>query len=235
MMEIVAIIPARAGSKGIPNKNIYPLCGKPLIGYTIEAAIKSKVAKYVFVSTDSEKIADVAIRFGAEVIERPKEISHDTASTEAVLIHALEAIERKWNWMPDHVLTLPPTSPLRSSRTIQGFVLFYQEISNRYDAALSLTETRDDYWMRNGKGEFQRLFPDAPRRRQEREPLYVENSAIYMTRRTTLLKTGSILGSSVAGYVIEESEAVDINEPEDILYCEFLLKNSGEMYLRKSE
>lgn len=224
-MDIVAIIPARAGSKNIPDKNIRSLNGKPLIVYTIESAIDSGVAKDVFVSTDSEKIAEVARRFGAGVIKRPADISHDTASTESALIHALEVIKKDKFWIPEAVLTLPPTSPLRSSETIRNFVSYYGAVSERYDAMISLNETYGDYWIKNSKNNFERLLPDAPRRRQDRRPVYLENSAIYITKTEALLKTNSILGRNCTGFVIDSIEAIDINEPLDLLWAEFVLKN----------
>jgi len=224
-LEIVAVIPARGGSKGIPGKNIRPLNGKPLLSYTIAAARDAAVARYVFVTTDSEEIAGVAIEWGAEVIMRPAAISHDTASTESALIHVLETVEKDYSWKPGHVLTLPPTSPLRSAATIAEAVRQYRTVMGRHDALLTLSENRGDFWCRNREGNFERLFPDAPRRRQEREPLFLENSAVYITRAASLLETGSILGRNCTGFVIPDIEATDINEPIDLQWAEFLLRS----------
>jgi len=223
--NIVAIIPARGGSKGIPKKNIVLLNGKPLLAYTIEAAIESMVAREIFVSTDSEEIAEVSKKCGIKVIMRPAEISHDTASTESVLIHAIETIHQEYNWVPDYILTLPPTSPLRSAQTIKKFVKYFLSLNGIYDAMLTLTVHRGDFWKKDTFGNFVRLFPDAPRRRQDREPLYLENSAIYITKTESLLSTNSILGNSCTGFVISEIEATDINEPIDLLWAEFLIKH----------
>lgn len=222
-VDMVAIIPARGGSKGIPGKNIRPLNGRPLLSYTIEAAREADVARQIFVSTDSEEIAAVARQCGAGVILRPDDISHDTASTESALIHALTFVTEQCGWEPQHVLTLPPTSPLRTAATIKAAVALYLANLDSYDALLTLTENRGDFWRRDAAGHYSRLFPDAPRRRQEREPLFLENSAIYITRTSSLIETGFILGRKCTGFVIPDLEATDINEPIDLQWAEFLL------------
>ncbi len=223
-MRILTIIPARGGSKTIPDKNIRRLNGKPLLAYTIEAALKAGVSRDIFVSTDSDKISRIARKFGANVIIRPKGISGDKATTEEALIHALKVLKKEKSFIPDVILTLPPTSPLRGGLTIRKFIASYKKASHKYDAMVSLTETREDLWARNSKGIFRRLFPNAPRRRQERQPLYIENSAIYITNRKSLLKTNSILGTRCTGYVINEFEGADINDPIDLKWVEFILR-----------
>ncbi len=222
---MVIIIPARGSSKTIPAKNIRNLCGKPLLSYTVEAAINSKVTDYVFVSTDSEEVARIAKKSGAQVIARPKNISHGSASTESALIHALKVIKRKDNLTPELVLTLPPTSPLRKPQTIRKFVSYYLRVSSKYDAMVSLSETRDDYWI-NERGRFRRLFPQAPRRRQDRKPVYLENSAIYITKTRSLIATHSILGKRCTAFIINPIEAVDINKLIDLEWAEFILTRS---------
>jgi CMP-N-acetylneuraminic acid synthetase len=223
-LELAAIIPARGGSKGIPGKNIRLLNGKPLLTYTIESALESRVAKDVFVSTDSEEIMRVAEASGASVINRPPEISHDTASTESALLHGVDFIKANHGWNPEYILTLPPTSPLRKAETIRKFISSFIPVCNEYDAMLSFTECRGDYWIKANE-DFSRLFPDAPRRRQDRKPLYLENSAMYVTKTESLIVTGSILGRNCTGFVINEIEAIDINEPLDLQWAEFVLKN----------
>jgi len=220
--DLLIIIPARGGSKGIPGKNIVPLNGKPLLAYTIEAARASEVSSFIYVSTDCPKIAAVAEKYGAGVIHRPADLANDTASTEAALLHALDELSRKGQYF-SAILTLPPTSPLRKPQTISSFVKKYYEISNKFDALLSLSEHRGDFWIQEAEGSFRRLFPEAPRRRQERQPLYLENSALYITRVDALRETGFILGRSSTGYIISEREALDINEPLDLTIAEKLL------------
>jgi len=226
MLEgLLTVIPARGGSKGLPGKNIRLLNGKPLLAYTIEAAFEAGITKNIFVSTDSKEIIEVAKKFGADFIERPLEISHDSSSTESALVHALDTISRIKEGKFNYILTLPPTSPLRSGVTIKKFLSHYNDILHEYDAMISLTETNKDYWIKDDDGIFRRLFPSAPRRRQDRTPIYVENSAIYITKIESFLKTGSILGQKTAGFIIDEIEAIDINNIIDLKWAEFVLKN----------
>ena len=118
---------------------------------------------------------------------RPADIATDTSSTESVIIHACNVVESASNVKIDLVLTLPPTSPLRTADTICEFVGYFDKVKARYDALLSLTESRADYWIRGKQGEFSRLFPHAPRRNQERQPLFIENSALYITEKKALI------------------------------------------------
>ena len=223
-MRHLIVVPARGGSKGIPNKNIYPVCGKPLLAYTLETVLKAGINGDIAVSTDSDKIAAVASAYdGVVFIRRPEELAADTAGTEGALLHALAYMEEQCGCRYDTVITMQPTSPLRRAETIADFVRTFEQNSDRYDSQLTLTESRSDYWTRTKGGGYTRLFPDAPRRRQDREPLYIENSALYITKRETLLERRSVLGEHINGYLLSEVEGVDINEPNDIRLVEFYL------------
>ena len=228
MKRYLTVIPARGGSKGIPLKNIYPINGKPLLEFTIEAAIKAKVNGEIAVSSDSDQILEVASRYESiKLIKRPDDISNDVSSTEASLIHALEYMYKQYGYTYDSVITLQPTSPLRRPETIISFVQNYEAMSDTYDAQLTLTRSSSDFWIKKGEA-YQRLFPEAPRRRQEREPLYIENSAIYVTKTEALIQQYSVLGSNVNGFVIDEIEGIDINEFNDIKLAEFYLNYKGK-------
>lgn len=228
-MRYLAVIPARGGSKEIPKKNIVPLCGKPLLGYTLEVLLEAEMENVdIAVSTDSEEIAAVAEGYadkGVCVVKRPEEISGDTASTEAALLHAIDVMEKKNGVSYDVVLTMQPTSPFRKVETFCAFLENYEANANQYDALLSLHETRTDYWVKKGEGAYGRLYPEAPRRRQEREPMYVENSAYYATSVKALRETSSVLGNHVNGFLILEEEGLDINEPIDLLVAEKLMED----------
>ncbi len=223
-MQYLVVIPARGGSKGIPHKNIYPLAGKPLLEYTIESMKKVHYEGDLVVSTDDAQIAAVAEKYKEVfVIERPKKISGDTAKTEDALIHAVEYMKEKYGKEYDAIVTLQATSPLRRSETIEAFLQTYESQIQTYDALLTLTEDRSDFWVEREDGCYGRLYPLAPRRRQERKPLYVENSAIYVTKKDSLLECHSVLGNHVNGYVIEHNEGIDINEYSDIVLAESLI------------
>lgn len=228
-MHFLVVIPARGGSKGIPLKNIYPLNGKPLLKYSLDMITQIDFDGDVVVSTDSDKIKEVALSVpGIEVIDRPEEISGDKASTESALLHALRAMEERKNCHYDAVITLQATSPLRRPQTVKACMNRFEQDWDKYDALLTLTETRIDYWIKEGPEKYRRLYPDAPRRRQDRDPIYIENSAVYITSSKSLQETGSVLGYHVNGYVIPEREGVDINEPIDILIAEELLREGEE-------
>lgn len=225
-MNILIVIPARGGSKGIPKKNIYPLNGKPLLQYTLDVIKDAHLNNMdTVVSTDSDEIKAIALKTkGIFVVKRPAEISGDTASTEAALLHAIQIMEKDTGKTYDTVLTLQVTSPLREAVTLKNFIHAYQNNYPQYDAMLSLNETTSDYWVPTDGGGFERLQKEAPRRRQGRKPLYVENSAYYITNINALKKTHSILGTSVNAFIISAIEGIDINEPEDIIIAKSFLE-----------
>lgn len=223
-MKYLVVIPARGGSKGIPKKNIALLAGKPLLEYTIEAALDSKINADIVVSTDAEDIAEVAKKYSVEVIRRPDEIATDQSSTEETLIHALDYMNKKYGKEYEAVITMQPTSPFRTAQTIKQFLNAYETRDTSCDALLTLSEDRTDFWIRNADGLFCRLYPDAPRRRQERMPLYRENSCLYITEKNALLQTRSVLGNKADGFIISEKEGLDINETIDLIIADSMLK-----------
>ena len=219
---MIVIVPARGGSKRVPLKNIAPLAGRPLLEYTLDAARDAGLLANLVVTTDSEAVASVAAEGGARVVKRPSDMATDTASTEAALLHVLDVLAaegRSDTW----VITLPPTSPFRTGATIRAFVQAAEDTPGDIDCLMSVTETYGDYWRRLPDGGFRRLFPEAPRRQQDREPLFEENSAIYVTRIDALRATGLILGRSVRAIPISPREALDINTPADFALAEALL------------
>ncbi len=224
-MKFLVVIPARGGSKGIPMKNIYPVNGKPLLLYSLEMMKQVSFDGDIVVSTDSGKIKETALSIAEiEVVDRPEEISGDKASTESALLHAVEVMEKRKGCIYDAVVTLQATSPLRTPEMVKKCFEQYEKDRENYDALLTLTETRADYWVKEGANYYHRLYPDAPRRRQDRTPIYIENSALYITDKNALIETNSVLGHHVNGCVIPEQEGVDINEPIDILLAEELIK-----------
>jgi CMP-N-acetylneuraminic acid synthetase len=217
--DFMAVIPARGGSKRAPRKNIRPLGEKPLLAYTIAAAHDAGLGGATFVSTEDAEIAAVAKTLGCAVTPRPDTLATDTASTEGVLLHALDEAA-KHGWHPKWVLTLPPTSPFRRASTIRFFM--DHAATSGVDCLLSLTETRASLWRHGPEGKIGMLFPDAPRRQQDRAPLYEENSAIYLTAVSALRSTGSVLGTSQRGIAIDPIEGFDINSELDFVLAEAL-------------
>ena len=222
----LAVIPARGGSKGIPKKNIQCVGDKPLLCYAIDSILDSGIDADIVVSTDSDEIAQVALGHGgAYVINRSKSISGDGAKTEDALLDALDQMESLYGKTYEVVLTVQPTSPFRKPETVKRFWNEFSEIGSEYDAMLTLNETRTDYWVEE-EGNYHRLYPDAPRRRQDRKPLYIENSCLYATTVDALRETHSVLGNNVQGFLIDEREALDINEPIDLTLANLLTKET---------
>lgn len=228
---LTVIIPARGGSTRVPDKNIRSLGGKPLLAWTVSAAREAGLP-VVYVSTNCARIGAAAREAGAEVIERPEELSTATSSTESAVIHALDVLHGRQGRAPDWTLVLPPTSPFRGAGTIRAALGQIQRLPANIDALFTVHETRDDLWRGNPlEGPFGRLFPEAPRRQQEREPLWIENSALYAVRTEALRETGFILGRDrglrARGLIISKREGFDINTPGDFLLAEALLTVSG--------
>ena len=223
-MKCLIVIPARGGSKRIHHKNIALLQGKPLIQYTIDCVSDAGLFDFLSVSTEDSTIAQIAKLNGVRVFNRPLELAKDNTSTEMALINSLDQFENDGNGLPEWIMTLPPTSPLRSASSLTSFIEKLDSVSKDIDCLMSVTENRGDFWSFGSNGNFQRLFPDAPRRQQDRTPLFEENSSIYLTRVAALKETGSILGRKVIGIPISNYEGLDINTPDDLQLAEVLIK-----------
>lgn len=228
-MIVLGIIPARGGSKEVPLKNIRCLSGKPLLAYTIETAQKSMLISKLVVSTDSKQIAAISQHYGCDFIERPAELATDTAPTEPVLIHAVEYLYKKEGFNCDVVLTLPPTSPFRTTEIIDRTIKKIVEDRN-IDSVIGVVKNYDCYGeIINGRFNF--LFPNQPRRRQERKPLYKESSTIYAVKKDVLMNTKSLFGANLVPIIVSDLEAIDINTEIDFQIATALM----EQKLRKKE
>jgi CMP-N-acetylneuraminic acid synthetase len=220
-VNILAVIPARGGSKGVPRKNIRLLNGKPLLVYAIEEAKKCQYINRIVVSSDDYEILKIAEKAGAEPILRPEQIATDTASTEDVLIHAVNYLKKKYNYQTDIVVTLPPTSPLRTAATINKCIKFLLETGA--DSVLTVNKDLSCFGTMGENGVFKHLW-QYPRRRQDRKPIFKENSAVYVTKKETLFKKKCVLGDDLRGVIIEDVEAIDINTEFDFYLAEYLIK-----------
>lgn len=218
---ILAIIPARGGSKSIPKKNIKDLNGKPLVFYTIKSAQEARVFERVIVSTDDDEIAEIARNYGAEVIKRPLELALDTSPTEDTLIHVLDVLKERENYEPTVVMTLEPTAPLRSVGTIKGCIDLYKNTDA--DSVMTLEQEYECHgYLKDGKVDF--LIKNLPRRRQDREPIYKENGGTYLTEVKTLREKRKVLGDNLYGYILPREETIDINDMLDFQIAEFITK-----------
>lgn len=177
--EVVAIIPARGGSKGVPRKNVLPLAGKPLIAHMIDAARTASMVSRVVVSTDDDEIADVAVQFGADVVRRPAAIAGDLSRSEDALIHAIDSLFQTENYAPDILVMLQCTSPLTAPEDIDGTIK--KMIDHGADTALAVTDFHYFLWHEGPDGEALAVNHDKSVRlmRQERTPEYLETGAVY--------------------------------------------------------
>ena len=224
---MLAVIPARGGSKGVPGKNIKMLAGKPLISYTITAAVESGVFKKVIVSTDSREIADIAVQCGAEVpFLRPKEISGDLTSSDDVILHAL-SYYRENGIKFDEVCKLQPTSPFRDGNHIkEAYQLF---CSKKADFLVSVCECEHSPLWAGIIGEDLRLddfISDDIKRacRQELPTYYRLNGAIYMGKTEAFTNNKSFLGKNSVAYIMNQEKSVDIDSHLDFTFAEIMMQ-----------
>jgi CMP-N-acetylneuraminic acid synthetase len=226
--RIIAIIPARGGSKKIPRKNIKLLCGKPLIAYTIMTAKKSKYLDNLYVSTEDEEIAEISRRYSVEVIERPKELAKDETPTIDVIFHVLDNLKGK-NYNPDIVVLLQPTSPLRKAEDIDNAIGLF--LSNDYESVVSVCEMEHPpYWsFKIEEGYLKSLFDKRylRMRRQDLEKVYIPNGAIFISRVQTLYKYKSFYCNHIIPYIMPIERSVDIDNELDFMLAELLMKKYG--------
>lgn len=218
--RFLAVIPARGGSQGVPLKNIRSLGGKPLLSWTTTQAKAVDELDLVIVSTDNEAIKRVAEAEGVRVVDRPAALATATASTESALLHALDALALDGEPAFDYVGVLEPTSPFRRPTSI--LACMQRIIEGNGDSLMTVRETRNVYG-RLQDGYFRPIIPGQQRRRQDREPIYVESSTIYFARTDWLRRTGSLVANDWLAVVVDEHEGFDINTLEDFRVAEALL------------
>lgn len=219
------MIPARGGSKGVPRKNVLPLAGKPLIAWTIEAALAAETVSRLVVSTDDDEISAAAGAAGAEVVRRPADLATDTAPTEPALLHALDALAATEGYAPEAVALLQCTSPLRGPDIIDAGVGKLFETG--CDAVMAVTPIQ--HWYLAGtvdEGDVFRPEYDykGRPRSQEMPHKYRENGALYVTRTAALRRFGNRLGGDVRVVVMDALRSIDIDTAEDFRLAEEALR-----------
>jgi len=213
--RIIAIIPARGGSKGIPKKNIRLMAGKPLIAYTIESALKSTYINNVVVSTDDIGIAEISKLYNANVIMRPDYLAQDDVPLDPVIYHALKKIEESENIIYDFIVTIQPTSPLLKSETINKAIEHF--IKGNYDTLISVKAEPHLHWMKEN-GSFIPLYKER-KNRQYLDPIYKETGSILICNRDTISETNRI-GDSLYLFEIPANEVIDIDTFQDWIIAE---------------
>ena len=224
MSNVVAIIPARGGSKGLENKNIAPLLGKPLIYYTIEAAKSSKYVDRVLVSTDSEEIREIAREFGAEApFLRPAQLSGDSATSESALRHAVKWLEENENYNSDIVVYLQCTDIFRKRFMIDHLVAKLLE-DDDLETAFVAYATHKKFWRKEGNT-YQRLTSKIYTPRQKSVNFLREDAGMACATRAEIIKQGYRIGDSV--YVLENNDeysAIDIHDERSLFLAEKALE-----------
>ena len=232
--RVLAVIPARGGSKGVPRKNIRNLCGKPVIVWTIETALAAGDDLHrVIVSTDDPEIAVTAKAFGAEApFMRPAELATDEAPGLPVIRHAVKFVEEEEGTPVDWVLILQPTAPFRNADDITEALRLARE--GGCDSVISVTRVLAEHPILMKKIENDRLLPycieekEGTRRQDYDPPAYIRNGAIYLTRRDVLMEDDSIWGEVIRPYVMPEERSYDIDSERDFRLVELVMRERLE-------
>lgn len=227
--RVIAFIPARKGSKEILDKNIKKIKGKSLIEYAVKSALNIKKINQVFISTDDQKYAKIAIKSGAEILSlRKKKLSSDSATTYDVLKNFLKEYKKKYKNLPKIVITLQPTSPLRKKYHIERALNIFLKDRNA-DSLVSCTEVPHNFYPYSvfkidKKSKVVKLYLGKsfkPKLRQKKNKLFARNGAIYITKIDK--KNNFIFGGKQLSYEMKFSESIDINGYDDLFIAKKLI------------
>ena len=222
-MNIIALIPARGGSKGIPKKNIKLFNGEPLVNHSIKYAKNCNLIDEIYVSTDDEEISLISLKAGASVIKRPINISGDNATTESAIKHTLKSLSKK----PDIIVLLQPTSPYRPKGSLQEALDKF--IDNDYDSLLSISPTHRFIWSIDKKNNLKASydFLKRPRRQDLKtsEINFIENGSLYIFKYESFLLSENRLGGKIGYVEFDEEFSHEIDTYYDFKFLEGLVKN----------
>jgi CMP-N,N'-diacetyllegionaminic acid synthase len=222
-MNIVAIILARGGSKGIPKKNIINFCGKPLINWSINQAKNSKYISSVWVSSDSNEILEIVKKQKVGIIKRPKKISTDKSSSEIGWIHAINEIEKKQQI--DLVVGLQTTSPIRETKDLDEAIKKFKK--NNADSMFSCSKLDDFFIWEKRKSNYSSLNYNYKnrKRRQDVKKQYLENGSFYIFKPEIIKKMKNRLGGKIEIIEQEFWKSFEIDSIKSLKFCEILMKN----------
>lgn len=228
--NVLGVICARGGSKGLPRKNLADLFGKPLIWYSIQQAAGAEMLSRVLISTDCPEIACVVQEYVPHWLWflRPSELATDNAKIDGAVIHALTFAEKKWQTVYDYVVVLPNSSPLRTSVDIDACVRLLVEAGSEADAVMSVVEIEHPYELMRATCGFITQLPEyrGVYRRQDCRSLYCVNGAVRVVRRNFLMNTGSMYGGNTLPYVMPQYRSLEIHKEGDLLIAEAFLGGS---------
>ena len=228
--EVLAVIPARGGSRGVPKKNIRPVKGKPLIIYTIEVAKRCEVITDLVVSTDDPEIRKISTNNGVEVpFIRPADLATDTALAIPTIQHSVRMMEKKKKTVYDIVVMLQPTSPLRSVNDISESLQLL--LDSDADGIISVVQVNNFHPMKMKKiiEGFLVNYEKPPVENPPRQllpPVYIVNGAIYATKRDTLMKNDSFIGKKCLPYIMPEERSVNIDSILDFKLIENIISDN---------
>jgi N-acylneuraminate cytidylyltransferase/CMP-N,N'-diacetyllegionaminic acid synthase len=230
---VIAIIPARGGSKGLPGKNIKHLLGKPLIQYTIEAALQAKHVSDVIISTDDKETYRIAVECGCrDTFLRKSSLAQDGSLAVDNYIYTIERLNNEFRYCIEDFIVLQPTSPLRESVDIDNAIELF--IEKNADSVISYTEEYHPItWHKyvNGDGRFESIFPDNIQNRQENRPSYFPNGAIYVFNYD-LIKQKKYYSEKTYAYLMSREKSVDIDTVDDFDYAEYVINKMVGNYGR---
>lgn len=232
-MKMLAVIPARGGSKGVHRKNLYPLGGQPLIGRTISAALRCPLITELVVSSEDEEILEVSRSLGVDsLIKRPLSLATDNAQSAPVIIHALDIMEERTKKAYDWVLMLQPTSPFRTAKHISSAVE-HSKFAGA-DSVVSVVsvgahhplrmKTDENGWMKN-------FVPQTNwnmKPRQELPPVYIRNGAIYLIKASVLRATNQLIGDHCRIFIMNENDSLNIDSIADIREAERIIGDNSD-------
>jgi len=224
--NVLSIILARGGSKGIIKKNLQIVGGLPMVVHSINQSIESKIINRVVVSTDDEDIDRISKKYGAEVIERPAEISSDKSPSEDALKHVLEFLNKKENYTPDLVVFLQPTSPIRKPGQIDKAI--NTMLNQNSDSCFSASKEHfTGRWIMNKKG-----FAEPTNYQLDKRPMrqdyplhYLENGSLSIFKPNILLKTGCRLGGEIAIFEMDNIESLQIDTKDELALVDEIMRN----------
>jgi len=226
----IALISARGGSKGLPRKNVLQLGGKPLVAWTIEAALDAKNIDLVLVSTEDEEIASTSTKFGAQIIQRPVALAQDDSTSEDVVTHALSHFQHS-GLSPDSIALLQPTSPFRTATHIdEAYAVFERKDANLVLSVFEPSFCLAKAYQLNQDGTISGMFsPNSPySRRQDLPAGYIPNGAIYLINCRSYLQGTCIPKNRVYPYLMSQDDSLDIDSKEDLLAAESIIGRKNE-------
>lgn len=230
-MKRIAIIPARSGSKGLKDKNIIDLCGKPLIAYSIEAALETSLFDHVIVSTDSEHYAEIAQHYGAEVMMRGEALSNDKATTFMVLE---DILKNRLQESIDYFVLLQPTSPLRTSKHITEAIEKFESKIEHFDFLVSMKEAEHAKVLVNPIDDDESLKyfdTDFSNYRRQGYKDYSPNGAIFIAKPDSYLEQKHFFGAKTLSYIMSAEASVDIDGALDLVVAKAII--AKKMYKEK--